>query len=114
MVARTVVVARTVRGGGTHGAWWWHARWWVDEVLGRAFDTVGWPPGSVAVFVWASPPCETYSTLTLGTLAGKCGAQRKGRGDAYAPVGGRRGAKARDADRLAIRIMAYLHRHSTR
>ena len=86
----------------------------IDEVLRRAFDTVGWPPGSVAVFVWASPPCETYSTLTLGTLAGKCGAQRKGRGDAYAPVGGRRGAKARDADRLAIRIMAYLHRHSTR
>ena len=86
----------------------------IDEVLRRAFDTVGWPSASVAVFVWASPPCETYSTLTLGTLAAKCGAQRRGRGDAYAPVGGKRGAKARDADRLAIGIMAYLHRHATR
>ena len=57
-----------------------------------------------------------YSTLALGTLSGAFfgGPQRQAKGEAYAPVGGKRGAKARDADRLVIRVLSWLHRHATR
>jgi hypothetical protein len=87
----------------------------MDEVLVRARDALGWcNPAAVAVFVWFSPPCETYSSLALGTLATAYwgGPQRQGRDAGYAPVRGRRGVKARDADRLVCRVLGWLHRHA--
>ena len=66
--------------------------------------------------VWFSPPCETYSTLALGTLCADRfgGPQRRGSEEAYAPVRGRRGATARRADRLVGRVFGWLHRHASR
>ena len=90
----------------------------MDDLLERAFAAAGWAgcdPATVAVFAWFSPPCETYSTLALGTLATAYwgGPQRQGKEAAYAPVGGKRGAKARAADRLVCRVLSWLHSHAT-
>ena len=87
----------------------------MDEVVRRACAAMGWELGTVAVLVWFSPPCETYSTMALGTLATAYwgGPQRKGKDAAYAPVSGKRGAKARDADRLACRVLGWLDRSTT-
>ena len=53
----------------------------MNEVVLHACNVAGWPPTSVAVFVWFSPPCETYSPLALGTNASSYwgGAQREGK-----------------------------------
>lgn len=88
----------------------------MHEVVQRACDAVGWSPSSVAALVWFSPPCETYSTLALGTLATAYwgGPQRRGKDASYTPVRGKRGAKARDADRLVFKVLGWLHRNTTR
>ena len=88
----------------------------MNEVVLHACNVAGWPPTSVAVFVWFSPPCETYSPLALGTNASTYwgGAQRKGKEAAYIPTRGKRGAKARQADRLVCRVLSWLHRNAVR
>ena len=88
----------------------------MNEVLLHACNVAGWPPTSVAVFVWFSPPCETYSPLALGTNATAYwgGAQRESKEAAYAPTRGKRGAKARQADRLVCRVLGWLHRNAVR
>jgi hypothetical protein len=90
----------------------------MDEVITRALAVAGWATHarSVHVFCWFSPPCETYSGMALGTLSAPRwgGPQRQGKDRAYAPVGGARGAEARNADRLVARVMEWLHRHGTR
>ena len=88
----------------------------MNEVVLHACNVAGWPPTSVAEFVWFSPPCETYSPLALGTNASTYwgGAQRKGKEAAYIPTRGKRGAKARQADRLVCRVLSWLHRNAVR
>ena len=88
----------------------------MNEVVLHACNVAGWPPTSVAVFVWFSPPCETYSPLALGTNASSYwgGAQREGKEAAYTPTRGKRGAKARQADRLVCRVLSWLHRNAVR
>ena len=88
----------------------------MNEVLLRACEVAGWPPTSIAVLAWFSPPCETYSPLALGTnaSASRGGAQRNGKEAAYTPTRGKRGAKARHADRLVCRVFGWLHRNAAR
>ena len=85
----------------------------LEDVLERALAHAGWlhVKGSVAVFVWFSPPCETYSPIAIGTLSApsKGGPVRQGKDRAYRPVRGRRGAEARAADRLVLRVLRWLH-----
>jgi len=88
----------------------------LPDVVARACALAGWSPATVAVLVWFSPPCETYSSLALGTGATAYwgGPQRRGKDSAYVPVGGARGAKARAADRLVCRVLGWLHRSTSR
>ena len=81
-------------------------------VVADALAIHGWTPGpDVAVFVWCSPPCESYSRVTLGTLSAPRfgGPQRARREDGYAPVPGPRGDNARAADALSLRLIIHLH-----
>ena len=86
----------------------------LDETLERALSYAGWleERASVVVFVWFSPPCETYSPITIGTQSApsKGGPMRKGREQAYRPVCGARGREARSADRLVLRVLGWLHK----
>ena len=81
-------------------------------VVADALAIHGWTPGpDVAVFVWCSPPCESYSRVTLGTLSAPRfgGPQRARREGGYAPVPGPRGDNARAADALSLRLIIHLH-----
>ena len=81
-------------------------------VVADALAVHGWVPGpDVAVFVWCSPPCESYSRVTLGTLSAprSGGPRRARRQDGYTPVPGLRGDNARAADALSLRLVTALH-----
>ena len=84
----------------------------LATVVADALAVHGWTPSpDVAVFVWCSPPCESYSRVTLGTLSAPRfgGPQRASREGGYAPVPGPRGDNARAADALSLRLIIHLH-----
>ena len=81
------------------------------ELVSDALAVHGWAPrADVAVFIWCSPPCESYSRTTLGTLSAPRfgGPQRAPRGEGYAPVPGPRGDAARAFDALSLRLILHL------
>ena len=109
----------------------------LREVISMALAHVGWGDGpNVAVLCWAvrasttriartlvleltptgapplpqSPPCESYSRCTLGTLSSERfgGPQRMSRQEAYAPVAGPRGDTARLSDALVVNLVGQL------
>ena len=89
----------------------------MGDVLAMAMAAAGWASDAahVAVFVWFSPPCETYSGMALGTNSCEKmgGPQRQDKESAYLPVSGARGAEARRADRLVCKVLGWLHRHTS-
>ena len=67
-------------------------------------------------YAWRAPELECFNALALGTNASSYwgGAQREGKEAAYTPTRGKRGAKARQADRLVCRVLGWLHRNAVR
>ena len=84
----------------------------LGAVVTAALARHGWAADpDVAVFIWCSPPCESYSRTTLGTLSAPRfgGPQRADRAGGYAPVPGPRGDACRAADALSVRLVTHLH-----
>lgn len=85
----------------------------LDDVLYTAFQVLGWGDDAIpetGVFVWASPPCETYSCLNLGTNAARGGQTRLGVQKRYRPLVGAPGCAARRADALCARVVGWMIR----
>lgn len=85
----------------------------LDDVVATALEVVGWREEAkdVAVLCWASPPCESYSQLTIGSNS--CprlgGPTRLGRDAHYRAVPRKRGSDARETDRMVVNTATWLH-----
>lgn len=62
----------------------------------------------VVLLAWASPPCESYSTMNLGCNAAKKHAERKGAHSGYLPLPGIWGQRARMHDKAVHHVCRWL------
>ena len=89
----------------------------VEVVVQKALAYVRWEaidPGDIALFCWFSPPCETYSSMALGTLSASRwgGPQRLGADSQYRAVRTKRGNVARTTDKMVVSVMRFLTKSS--
>ena len=83
----------------------------LPTLVGRVAASLGWSVGPhLAVCVWFSPPCETYSRMTLGTLSSPRfgGPSRVWSDGVYLPATGPAGARARASDLLIQSLLPQL------